>query len=72
MFGKTLRNLRKWWGVAERARAWWGVAERKIGAAEVTPEAVLGLFDEIRGSVVTAGDVADAFNCSTETARRKL
>ena len=39
---------------------------------EVTPDAVLDLFDEIRGPVVTAGDVADAFDCSAETARRKL
>ena len=34
--------------------------------AEVTPDAVLDFFDEIRGSVLTAGDVVDAFNCSSE------
>ena len=39
---------------------------------EVTSEAVYELFDEVRGPVLTAGDVSDAFDCSPETARRRL
>lgn len=33
---------------------------------------VLGVFETVRGPVVTSGDVADALDCSRETARRKL
>ena len=33
---------------------------------------VLGVFGEIRGPVVTSADVADALDCSRDTARRKL
>ncbi|WP_254544590.1 hypothetical protein [Halomarina pelagica] len=35
-------------------------------------EAVLGVFDEVRGPVVTSADVADTLDCSRDTARRKL
>lgn len=38
----------------------------------VTPEAVLGVFELVDGPVVTSGDVAEALDCSRETARRKL
>jgi hypothetical protein len=38
----------------------------------VTLEAVLGVFDAVVGPVVTSGDVAEALDCSGETARRKL
>jgi hypothetical protein len=38
----------------------------------VTPEDVLGVFTEVKGPVVTSGDVAEALSCSRETARRKL
>ena len=38
----------------------------------VTLNAVLGVFDAVKGPVVTSGDVADALGCSRETARRKL
>lgn len=38
----------------------------------VTPEEVLGVFESVEGPVVTSGDVADALDCSRETARRKL
>jgi hypothetical protein len=38
----------------------------------VTPDAVLDVFDTVEGPVVTSGDVADALDCSRETARRKL
>lgn len=38
----------------------------------VTPENVLDVFDQIRGPVVTSGDVAEACDCTRETARRKL
>lgn len=37
-----------------------------------TPNAVLGVFAEVRGPVVTSADVADALDCSRDTARRKL
>lgn len=33
---------------------------------------VLGVFEAVRGPVVTASDVADELGCSAETARRKL
>jgi len=38
----------------------------------VTLDGVLGVFETVDGPVVTSGDVADAFDCSRETARRKL
>jgi len=38
----------------------------------VTLEDVLGVFETVDGPVVTSGDVADALECSRETARRKL
>lgn len=40
---------------------------------EVTsPEDVLAVFNEVEGPIVTTGDVAEALDCSRETARRKL
>ncbi len=36
------------------------------------PEAVLGVFESVDGPVVTSGDVAEALDCSRDTARRKL
>lgn len=41
-------------------------------AETVAPEDVLGVFDAVEGPVVTSGDVAEALDCSRETARRKL
>jgi len=38
----------------------------------VTLDDVLGVFGGVDGPVVTSGDVADALDCSRETARRKL
>lgn len=38
----------------------------------VSLEDVLGVFEQVRGPVVTSGDVADYLDCSRETARRKL
>lgn len=38
----------------------------------VTLDAVLGVFADVEGPVVTSGDVADTLGCSRETARRKL
>lgn len=38
----------------------------------VTLDAVLGVFEKVEGPVVTSGDVAEALDCSRETARRKL
>nr|WP_254521877.1 HTH domain-containing protein [Natrinema caseinilyticum] len=38
----------------------------------VTLDDVLGVFDTVEGPVVTSGDVAEALDCSRETARRKL
>ncbi|WP_123620054.1 hypothetical protein [Halorubrum sp. CSM-61] len=35
-------------------------------------EDVLGVFTRVDGPVVTSGDVANALDCSRETARRKL
>jgi hypothetical protein len=37
-----------------------------------TLDAVLGVFERVRGPVVTSADVADALDCSRDTARRKL
>ena len=38
----------------------------------VTLDDVLGVFETVEGPVVTSGDVAEARDCSRETARRKL
>lgn len=38
----------------------------------VTVDRVLGVFASVNGPVVTSADVADALDCSRETARRKL
>jgi hypothetical protein len=38
----------------------------------VTLDAVLGVFDQVRGPVVTSSDVADTLDCTTEAARQKL
>lgn len=38
----------------------------------VTPGAVLGVFDDVRGPVVTSSDVSEALGCTTEAARQKL
>jgi predicted ArsR family transcriptional regulator len=38
----------------------------------VTLAAVVEVFNEVEGPVVTSGDVADTLGCSRETARRKL
>jgi hypothetical protein len=38
----------------------------------VALSAILDVFDAVDGPVVTSGDVADALDCSRETARRKL
>ena len=64
----------------EKAQTWWGVSEKKLTLiigwsdvlAEMTPDAMFDLFDEIRDPVLMAGDVADASDCSPKTARRKL
>lgn len=37
-----------------------------------TLDAVLDVFETVRGPVVTSADVADALGCSRDTARRKL
>lgn len=39
---------------------------------KMTADEVYDVFDTVRGPVITAGDVADAFDCSAETARRRL
>jgi predicted ArsR family transcriptional regulator len=39
---------------------------------KMTADEVYDVFDTVRGPVITAGDVADAFDTSTETARRRL
>lgn len=39
---------------------------------DTTHSDVLAVFEQIEGPVVTSGDVADALDCSRETARRKL
>lgn len=38
----------------------------------ITLDAVLGVFDEVRGPVVTSSDVAAAIDCTPKTAKRKL
>jgi len=38
----------------------------------VALEDVLGVFEAVEGPVVTSGDIADALDCSRETARRKI
>ena len=38
----------------------------------VSLDDVLGVFEAVDGPVVTSSDVADALDCSRETARRKL
>lgn len=38
----------------------------------VTPDAVLSVFDEVEGPVITSTDVSEALDCTTEAARRKL
>lgn len=38
----------------------------------ITLDDVLGVFETVEGPVVTSGDVAEALECSRETARRKL
>ena len=38
----------------------------------VSLDDVLGVFEQLAGPVVTSGDVAEAMECSRETARRKL
>ena len=38
----------------------------------VTLEDVLGVFEVVRGPVITSRDVADALDCSIESARQKL
>ena len=38
----------------------------------VTLDAVLDVFEDVEGPVVLSADVADALDCSRETARRKL
>lgn len=38
----------------------------------VTLDDVIGVFSEVDGPVITSGDVAEALDCSRETARRKL
>ena len=41
-------------------------------AESVTPADVLTVFESVDGPIVTSADVAEAFDCSRETARRKL
>jgi hypothetical protein len=41
-------------------------------AEKGTLDDVRGVFDEVRGPVITSSDVADALNCTTEAARQKL
>jgi hypothetical protein len=38
----------------------------------VSLEDVLGVFDAVRGPVITSSDVADQLDCTTESARQKL
>lgn len=38
----------------------------------VTLDAVLGVFEEVRGPVITSSDVAEHLDCTTEAARQKL
>lgn len=41
-------------------------------AETVSIDDVFGVFEAIEGPVVVSGDVAEALDCSRETARRKL
>jgi len=41
-------------------------------AETVSLDDVLGVFDAVRGPVITSSDVADALGCTTEAARQKL
>lgn len=50
---------------------------RKRGASgefaeAVTLDDVRGVFERVEGPIATSADVADALNCTTQTARRKL
>jgi Fic family protein len=38
----------------------------------VSLEDVLGVFEQVEGPIVTTGDVADTYDCSSESARQKL
>lgn len=38
----------------------------------VSTDRVLGVFADVDGPIVTSADIADALDCSRETARRKL
>lgn len=38
----------------------------------VTLDAVVSVFEEVRGPVITSSDVSEALDCSTESARQKL
>ena len=38
----------------------------------IKPGDILEVFDEVRGPVITSSDVAEALDCSSETARREL
>ncbi len=39
---------------------------------ELSPDAVLDVFDHVRGPVITSTDVAEELDCSAEAARQKL
>jgi predicted ArsR family transcriptional regulator len=39
---------------------------------KMSADDVYGVFDTVRGPVITAGDVAEVFDTGTETARRRL
>lgn len=41
-------------------------------AEEIPLDAVLDVFDQVQGPVITSSDVADALGCTTEAARQKL
>jgi len=38
----------------------------------VSLDAVLDVFEQVAGPIITSGDVADALDCTTEAARQKL
>ena len=38
----------------------------------VSLNAVLDVFEQVAGPIITSGDVADALDCTTEAARQKL
>lgn len=38
----------------------------------VTPAAIRGVFEDVRGPVITSSDVAEQLDCTTEAARQKL